>query len=76
MDDGFHFKLDYLYYKSYQGDGHKSGAYAFRPDESEAKAVPYSLFNKGNLYEGKLVTVVELSSTQTTTWWRWLLNGE
>ena len=54
------FKLEYLYYKSYQNDGHKSGAYTFRPDKSDSVGLPYHQFNRGKIYQGKLVTIVEL----------------
>eukprot|EP01135_Chromosphaera_perkinsii_P006716 Nk52_evm3s564 gene=Nk52_evmTU3s564 len=34
-----HVTRDYLFYKSYQGDGQKSGAYIFRPESEKAEVV-------------------------------------
>lgn len=65
-EQAFSFSLDYRFYKSYQGDGHKSGAYAFRPDISRAEAGAYSMFDSGNVYMGKYTTVIELYSTKVT----------
>ncbi|EGR32713.1 hypothetical protein IMG5_073080 [Ichthyophthirius multifiliis] len=59
------FEVLYNYYNSYQGDGQKSGAYIFRPDNNNIdRSQTYSKIKNKYIFNGKLVTIVILEGTK------------
>ncbi len=57
--DTYEFKVHYEFYQSYQGDGQKSGAYIFRPDEKTLSgSIPYSTPVKSTIHQGNVVVQI------------------
>ena len=53
------FKINYEHYQSYQGEGQKSGAYIFRPNEKTfSGSIPYSVPTKSTIHQGRILTQI------------------
>ncbi|EAS02490.2 glycoside hydrolase family 38 amine-terminal domain protein (macronuclear) [Tetrahymena thermophila SB210] len=59
------FQIQYNYYTSSTDNYQSSGAYIFRPNQQSS--MPYSEIKSATVYKGKVVTVVTLDGTKTTT---------
>ncbi|KAL4461952.1 hypothetical protein ABPG74_000797 [Tetrahymena malaccensis] len=59
------FQIQYNYYTSVADGYQSSGAYIFRPNQQSS--MPYSQIKSATVYKGKVVTVVLLEGTKTTT---------
>ena len=56
-------KMSYRYYKSYQGDGQKSGAYIFRPATPDEKSIKYSKFTSGKEFKGNHMSSMTITDS-------------
>ncbi|KAL4477151.1 hypothetical protein ABPG72_008885 [Tetrahymena utriculariae] len=59
------FQIQYNYYTSVADGYQSSGAYIFRPNQQSS--MPYSQIKSAMIYKGKVVTIVMLEGTKTTT---------